>query len=211
MESSCMDIDRIVDYIGGRLSDRKKNLMEEHLSRCDVCLEEFVTANALLQDPGLARLEPVSEETARSALKGINLSKKLARFHAWIKRTLTPNPPLQPGLATVRGGDHGSSSGDYVLITRESGELSMEMCMEKAGDNRFHARAKLIKQAKKTRNVRLTLIKGSDEAIVSRLLKDEDEIMEGLPFGDYRAILTHNGEEKGEYCFEIDGDGLNEK
>ena len=209
MKSRCIEIAVLAKYIEGSLSDKGRDRIEEHLSECDTCLEEFVIANTLLKDHDLIECEPVSEEVALSALKSLSIPKKLKKFYAWITKVLVPDSAGQPAFATVRKPD-AASSVDYISIKKDMNDLQVEMYIEKTEDDKARIRVRVLKDNISARNVRLTLIRQGG-VIVSRLLKKNYVLFEDLPFGSYRFVVEQDALEKGEYLFKINEAGLNEE
>lgn len=209
MKSTCMEIDVLAGYIEGRLSDKDRDRIEEHLSECDTCLEELVIADTLLKNHDLIECEPVSEEVALSALKGLNIPKELKKFYAWITKVLVPDSAWQSAFATVRKSD-AASSVDYISIKKDMNDLHVEMYIEKTEDDKAMVRVRVHKDNISARNVRLTLIRQGG-VIVSRFLKEDYVLFEELPFGSYRFVVEQDALEKGEYLFKINEAGLNEE
>ena len=209
MKSRCIEIPVLAKYIEGRLSDKDRDRIEEHLSECDTCLEEFVIANTLLNDHALIECEPVSEKVALSALKSLNIPKELKKFYAWITKVLVPDSAGQSAFATVRKSD-AASSVDYISIKKHMNDLQVEMYIEKTEDDKTRIRVRVHKDNISARNVRLTLI-GQGGVIVSRFLKEDYVLFEELLFGSYRFVVEQDALEKGEYLFKINEAGLNEE
>ncbi|MCP4683361.1 MAG: zf-HC2 domain-containing protein [Desulfobacterales bacterium] len=209
MKSSCMDIEQLDAYIRQRLPDEERDRMEEHLSRCDACLEEFVIGTTLLRDVKLSEWDQASEEEARSLLNGLHLPEKLKTFYAWTKRVI-PDLVLQPDPAFVRNGENAPARTEYILLNKDFNDLHAEMCLEKIRNSQFSIRTKVLKNTQTVKNVRLTLLREGG-AVSSRPLKGLHERFKNLPYGQYRLILAQDAVDKGEYCFKIDDGGLDEK
>ncbi len=209
MKSSCMDIEQLDAYIRQGLSDEERDRMEEHLSRCDACLEEFVIGTTLLRDTELTEWEHASEDAVLSVLNKFDIPEKLKKFHAWTKRVLVPDLVSQPESAFVRNGQNTSARAEYIFLNKDFNDLHTEMCMEKLENSRFSIQTKVLKNTKNAKNVRITLMR-TGGAVSSRPLKGFLERFIDLPYGQYRLILAQDAVEKGEYCFKIDDGGLNE-
>ncbi len=209
MKSSCIDIDFLAGYIKGSLSDEDNEQVEEHLSYCDGCLEEFANATTLLKESEALAWEPVSEENAHSFLKLLNIPGQIKKFYKWISKKLPHDPFLHPGLAPARNGDGEESAVEYIILSKGFGDIHMEIYLEKEEADRFTVRTKAPKGSQMARNVRLAFMRQGG-GVVSRLIKGEDVSFEPFPFGSYRLSLLQDAVEKGEYCFDINEEGLNE-
>ncbi len=179
MKSSCMELDILAMYIKGSLSEQETDRFEEHLSECDVCLEEFVIANKHVRDKDLSEWEPVPEEDALSVLEKVN--NKIKKFYKWIT-ALPSELALNPDFALVRSDT--LSPTDYVRLGKNMDDLQTDMYVEKTADNKVCIHARVRKENAIAKNVRLTFT-GQENSIVSRLLKGDYELFENLSFGSY--------------------------
>ncbi len=202
---SCTELGMLAKYIRGSLSKKDMDRLEEHISVCDACLEEFVVANSIMRDKELSEWEPVSKEAALSLLDVLN--NKIRHFYEWIT-ALPSELMLTPDFAPVRS-DAGSPV-DYVYLSKHMGELQTEMYVEKTAHDKVCFHARVFKENLGAKNVRLTFIRDED-AIVSRLLKDDYELFENMLFGSYCLTVRQNAMEKGSYHFEILPEGVGEK
>ncbi len=202
MKSSCMELDVLAMYIKGSLSEQETDRFEEHLSECDVCLEEFVIANKHVRDKDLSEWEPVPEEDALSVLEKVN--NKIKKFYKWVT-ALPSELALNPDFALVRSDT--LSPTDYVRLGKNMDDLQTDMYVEKTADNKVCIHARVHKENAIAKNVRLTFT-GQENSIVSRLLKGDYELFENLSFGSYRLTVAQNAIEKGNHVFEISEQGI---
>ena len=221
MGTGCIDFDILVDYITGNLTDKKRDRVMEHISRCDNCLENIASATRIMGDndlnkwelmPGkeaLVVLEKVNVNLLRSSPKQPYLKPETVKkkFLEWV-RGLTPDFSLQYGFARAPGFSNASFT-DHICIKKIFSNLHTDIFMEKC-DDRFCVQIKIHEKNKMAKNVRVTLTREGGGS-VSRLVSDGYKLFEDLPFGSYQLVLAQKLLKKGSYLFAINKEGIYEK
>lgn len=212
MKMSCPNEERLVDYLGGRLSEEDSSQLEAHLSECTDCLEALVVAKNMVADMDRFRLESVPESVTETAVKlvlsqhaespGIveRLGRSIKEMASRLSDTLRgPWGVLQP--VPIRGSETCDSE-DFVCHTVSFKGIKTEIEIEKAGDSKAHIRVKSAEPTRRIRVIRVTLKEG-DREIASYPLEGDYVLFEDIPFGHYAISLAENGAQLGTYHFEI--------
>lgn len=214
MKTRCPDEERLADYLEGRLSEKEKSQVEEHLAWCDICLEGLAVTSRLMQDRDQFELDPVSNEvteaavrsvTSRTAITQDSLMEKLkgsvSNIGSAISEVLCPKQGGQPAL--VRGSKTVVSD-DFVCLNVSFEEIETEIEIEKTGNSSAHIRVKPHKAGKYRGILRITLKQGKRE-VASYLLDGLYVLFEDIPFGHYSISLAKKGVSLGTYIFEVKG------
>ena len=69
MRTRCPDEERLADYLEGRLSEKERSHVEEHLAECEICLEGLAVITRLVQDRDRFELDHVSNEVTEAAVR----------------------------------------------------------------------------------------------------------------------------------------------
>jgi len=214
MKRSCPDVERICDYLEGRLNDNGRSKIEEHLSECETCRQEFIIGKGLVRG-GDSELDPVPDKVTRAALSLVNshalipdspFSEKFGRFFSEICSMVIDlfHPALwrRWGLATIRGSRKVVSE-DLVHISRRFRDIETDIEIERVDESRAHIRVKLYGSNGDGGGIRVTLKRGERE--VSSCLPDNrgHVLFEDIPFGRYNLYFTKDRIALGIYPFEI--------
>lgn len=214
MRTRCPDEEQLADYLEGRLSEKERSHVEEHLAGCEICLEGLAVTSRLVQDRDRFELDPVSNEvteaavrlvTSRTAITQDSLMEKLkgsvSNIGSAISDVLCPRQGRRPAL--VRGSKTVVSN-DFVCLKVSFGEIETEIEIEKTGSSSAHIRVKPQKAGKYRRVLRITLKQGKRE-VASYLLDGLYVLFEDIPFGHYSISLAKKGVPFGTYIFEVKG------
>ncbi len=211
METSCIDMDTLADYLAGNISAEEKERVECHLSECDECREDFVIANTLLRDDTLSPREAVPQTTSQSLWEQIR--EKISTLCEW-SLALPSEVSGQPwfdwiGTAqAVRSGN--SSPLEYALMSRDVDDLRAEIFVEKTAPDTADIIIRVLRDGEDAQNVRLILIQ-KGIPLVSRLMNSNSTHLRNLAFGTYRLAFAQNALEKGELFLTISEAGIDEK
>jgi len=216
MKTKCPDEEWLADYLEGRLSEKERSHVEEHLAGCEICLERLAVTSRLVQDRDRFELDPVSNEvteaavrlvTSRTAITQDSLMEKLkgsvSKIGSAISDVLCPNQGHGWQPAPVRGSKTVVSD-DFVCLNVSFEEIETEIEIEKTGSSNAHIRVKPHKAGKYRRVLRITLKQGKRE-VASYLLDGLYVLFEDIPFGHYSISLAKKGVPFGTYIFEVKG------
>jgi hypothetical protein len=221
MGTGCIDFDTLVHYITGNISDKKRDRVMEHISRCDNCLENIASATRIMGDNDLDRWEAMPEKEALVVLEKVKMNLLSSspkqpgfkpetvkeKFLEWV-RGLTPDFSLQYGFARAPGLSDAPFT-DHICIKKTFGDLRADIFMEKC-DDKFCVQIKVYKDNKMAKNARVTLTREGGGS-VSRLASEGYKLFEDLPFGSYQLVLAQKLLKKGSYLFAINKEGIHEK
>lgn len=214
VKNSCPDEETLAAYLEGLLPETERSQTEEHLSACDLCLEELMDARPLVNGVyGLDSILAPSEVTHAAVnlvnLQSVNWYRSLwfklnQRIRALHMRGLSPFYSVSSGglqISTVRGNER-TALIDVIHIHRNFKGLETDIEIEKVGERKAHIRIRLSDGHGNEKEVRITLKKGERE-FFSSLLRDGYVLFEDLRFGRYSLTFTRNGITVGIYPFEI--------
>ena len=212
MDRNCLKDEEFIDYLEDRLPDRDRSRAEQHLSECDVCLEEVVAARGIVRGRDPAEFDPVPEEVTKRAIKaiqgleGYSLLEKISGFpkeifskwfesfkgfFSWRSLRLAPVRSIKTVV-----------SDDLILIKKSFPDLNAEIEIEKVEHDKARIWVKVPKEKEQKNPLRVSLLKNGRE-LSSYLVNDSGVFFEDLPFSHYVLLFTRNGLEVGEYSFEI--------
>ncbi|MCP4346535.1 MAG: zf-HC2 domain-containing protein [Desulfobacterales bacterium] len=196
MKFQCIDTDLLDRYIDGFLPEQEKDQTEKHFLECDKCLERFVIAKELLEDPELTEYKPSFTDIAQTVLQ--NIKEAVWRFFEWL-----PNLSIPEWASAVRSAAHSS-----VFVIKEMDDLRTEVFVQKIKDDKARIFIKVFKDNKSAQNVNLKFGKKGRRPREELLLGDNVFTNEELAFGIYNLIVEQNDMEKGTCVFEINNKGL---
>ncbi len=196
MKSACMEIKMLARYIEGSLSDEERDQTEQHLSLCDRCRKEMVSAYDLMKDSDLSEWEPASDEQVRSVLNSLDVTGRFRKAYEWITSQLTAGMPQAEFQVREM---HETLFAEYQEFTEDIDGLQTVFHIEKAGEDKINIRIRVLKDNLKAQNIRLIFTRQGSGS-VSRPLKEDYAFFEELPFGLYRFTLKQHALEKGT-CF----------
>jgi len=210
MTSSCIDIDSFIAYFTQKLSKKDREILENHLSCCDHCLEILATTTQVLDDETLSHWETISETRAQATLNKITEKiQKIKEFYQWSKEQLPPlwiKPSLQPAMVSVRS-ENEIFPTEHIFIQRAMNGLYTEMYIERSDDQLVSIKVRVLQDKKIAPRVCI-IMERKGEGPSARALKHHYVSFNDLPFGQYRLNLEQDSVDKGEYIFEINEKGL---
>jgi hypothetical protein len=208
MKTTCPDEERLADYLEGRLSGDERAEIEEHLSDCEMCLEEFMVARNLTRHEDRYKMDSVPSKVTQAALHLVNGTGSIASkgFKRLIKGLrsrssglLSPAPWVAWRLAPIRSAGRAVPKG-LIHLRKTFKGVEVEIEIEKTGKNKTLIRVKLPEDARQMKDVRVTLKKDERE-ISSYLLNRGYVVFEDILFGHYRISFSRGGVMLGEYLF----------
>ena len=207
MKSGCIETVKLYDYITGRLSKQDALSVEAHLADCELCLEQFVTVQALMEDKDLVKNSVQSNEVGAPIINALLAGAK--RFLEW-----AVEPPLEPALA-LRDGAVKSTFGcdlpsNYVTVSKKFGRLSAEMTFKKTNQNAFDLKFKLAGACDADAQFCLILEREKDK-FDARILEETQAEFTNLSFDRYHLVLELSETPCGQFSFEITQDGIYEQ
>lgn len=210
----CADVRTLADYIEGRLSEDEKEQVEEHLSTCDKCLEEFVFAHSLLNDSELMETasEPCTPEFRVHLHPASVFQEVRDRVKQKISDWLTELPlPIWLGQYEAVRSPEVPLSGS-MLIKKKINNFHTEMFIRHTEKDKVRMWISVFKDSRPARNVSLTLIR-EGEIPFARILNRDCVCFDRQRFGSFRIAIGHDAETAFEntYSFEISPAGFYEK
>jgi hypothetical protein len=214
MKTLCPDEEMFVDYLEGRISNDERTGIEEHLSDCDTCLEEFIVAGNLERAEEGFQSDPVPAGVTQAALHVINsqtltpsgllierFKRSIKDLYAWLSIFFNPAIWRGWGFSQIRGSKKVVYK-DLIRLKKIFREIEAEIEIEKKGEDRTLIRVRLEGDIRNKEDVRATLKKG-DREISSNLFNRGYAVFEDVPFGHYSITFSRNGVILGEYFFKI--------
>nr|WP_319395667.1 zf-HC2 domain-containing protein [uncultured Desulfobacter sp.] len=207
MKPGCIETVKLYDYITGRLSKRDALSVEAHLADCDLCLEQFVTVQALMEDKDLVEDSVQNKEVGAPIINALLAGAK--RFLEW-----AAEPPLEPALALRDGAVKSTFGGDlpsnYLKVAKNFDNLSAEMIFKKTEQNAFDLQFKLAGAWEDDAQFCLILERKKDQ-FDARILENTRAEFTNLSFDRYHLVLELNEKSCGQFSFEITQDGIYEQ
>lgn len=207
MNPGCIETAKLYDYITGQLSEQEARNVEDHLADCDICLDQFVTAQALLEDGDLMENSVSIKEVGAPIIKALLAGTK--RFLEW-----TVEPLVQPAFAirdsAAENTFEGNSPSNYLKVIKSFGWLSGEMAFKKTKQNAFDLQFKLVGTFESNSRFCVILERQKDK-FDARILEGAKAEFTNLSFDRYHLVLEKNEEPCGKFFFEITQDGIYEQ
>lgn len=207
MKPGCIETVKLYDYITGRLSKQDALSVEAHLADCDLCLEQFVTVQALMEDKDLVDNSVQSQEAGPPIIDALLAGAK--RFLEW-----AVEPPMEQAFAlrdsAVQETFLGEVPSNYLKVSKKFGSLSAEMTFKKTKQNAFDLQFKLAGVCEDDAQFCLILEREKDQ-FDARILEDARAEFSNLSFDRYHLVLELSEEPCGQFSFEITQDGIYEQ
>lgn len=207
MKPGCIETVKLYDYITGRLSKQDALSVEAHLADCDLCLEQFVTVQSLMEDKDLLENSAQIKEVGAPIINTLLAGAK--RFLEW-----AVEPPLKPAFtlrdSAVQETFVGERPSNYLKVAKKFGSLSAEMTFKKTKQNAFDLTFKLAGACEDDAQFCLILEREKDK-FDARILEDARAEFSNLSFDRYHLVLELNEKSCGQFSFEITQDGIYEQ
>lgn len=207
MKPGCIETIKLYDYVTGRLSKQEDLSVEKHLADCDLCLEQFVTVQSLMEDNDLVENSVPGKEVGAPIINALLSGAK--RFMEW-----AVEPPLEPALALRNSAVKSTFGGDlpsnYLKVAKNFGNLSAEMIFKKTKQNAFDLKFKLVGACEDDARFCLILEREKDK-FDARILEGARAEFTNLSFDRYHLVLELNEKSCGQFSFEITQDGIYEQ
>ena len=215
MKNICPQEELLADYLEDRLGIDERSGIESHFSECSRCLDEFLTANSIVQNRQNLAPDPVPEHVTEAAVKLV--AKRISRPQGSYKPRSYPlfykiysrfseHIKLmrfnKNRYALVRG-SRMSESSDFYRVRKMFKDIVTEIEIEKADLQIATIRVTLINGFGNENDYRLTLRNRKNREIASHRISDKFAIFENIPFGHYSLAFIKNGEKIGTYSFQI--------
>ena len=214
MNNTCLKDEKIIDYLEDRLPVTDRSRAEQHLSECDVCLEEVLAAKGIVRGGSLSEFEPVPEEVTQRAIKAVqdfqehSLLEKISAFlkenlSGWFESFMELWSWRSLGFAPVRSSKRVVSE-DLILIKKSFPDFNAKIEIEKSGDDKARIWVTVTEENGPKNPLRVSLFKDGRE-MSSHLLNGSGALFEDIPFSHYTLLFIRDGLKAGEYLFEIKG------
>jgi hypothetical protein len=215
MKIKCLNEELLADYLEDRLNVDERSSIETHFSSCKRCLDEFLTANSMLQSRQYLEADPVPGHVTEAAVKrvaqlvsrpGGALKERDYPFFQKIPSRISEHIKLimfnKNRFAPVRGSGL-SETGDSYRVRKMFQEFVAEIEIEKTGHQIAVIRVTLMDGFGVESDIRVTLQNGNQREIGSYPMSANFAIFENIPFGHYSLIFMQNKHKIGNYNFEI--------
>ncbi len=209
MSTECLQPDVISGYIDGRLSAAAAEAVETHLLACDDCLEELALAGVVVAEFEKTAREPAPGTVVQGLLEKIR--GKMESFFQWSRELAPPDWMLSYGTAAVRGSRQAGLSVGSVFVRKGMDDLQTEMFLTRTRDDNVSISVKVFEGGKDASNVCLTLLRNGKSPLARFMNRKRYEVFDKLHYGTYNLILEQKAKRKGNFLFQIDGNGFYEK
>ena len=221
MKQFCPNDIILARFLENRLPDNEKDLLINHLSQCEKCLEKIAEASQLLQDNDVMQWEaiPVSDEKARSVLartqyrqstmkdiitKNVNMLKSRVNsiataFHDW-KNQFSIKGNAQFAFVPVRS-DSTELLDERDVVVKHFDAISLQFRLISQKSKHYTIQVKPVKKDHSFDQARLYLKHDDGRLISTRPLMVEPIVFESLVDGNYIIEIICNTEK---ITFEID-------
>jgi hypothetical protein len=207
MNSTCVNIQMISDYLSGNLDEQSVAAMELHLADCCRCREQVGLSQEILQDSELIAASTLTESQAEQIVDKLQLSPSFFQtcktgIHA-IQKTIqnkwhdfknqrsvgmTPNFAFAP--VNVRSGETWDRSVKRLRIPLHDNYI--DCVIQEAGKGHCHLYLKVVPAEGKIENCRLMLTDVTGKSR-SRLSNNCEIQFENIPCGECHLKLFQDG------------------
>lgn len=171
LEGTCPGPEAVAAYIEGHVNRRQRDELEAHLAGCDLCLEEVVRCSEPYREPAVA---PAPQSPVDIVIGFIGNTVKTIRRRADIR--IMEMPDMMPARSGLR------KAPAFAMFSRNFGELSAEVQVEKLDDNTGEIRVVALRENRPADGVRVTLIQDGRE-LHSSVTEAGRALFEGVEFG----------------------------
>jgi len=218
----CPGEEILADYIEGRLEDKQRRSIENHLSTCDRCLQTIVVANSMYTDYDCYEFQEVPEYVTQTIIQNFISQKdklwnimltRARRFWEQFKISLADYGMLffsDLQLAPVRRGTRVVHARNQSRRRKAFDRLKTDIEIQKTGDNQARIKIQIKRSADEIDKIRVILLKRKldispviDREIASDILHDNSVLFENIPFDHYNLTFTRDGVTLGRYLFQI--------
>jgi hypothetical protein len=207
MNSKCVNIQMISDYLAGNLDEHSVASIEYHLAECSQCREQVLLSQEMIQDTALIAESSLTESQADQIIKDLRLTPGLKETCAtgiqtvkkavqkkWyaLKDQLTVG--LSPDLAfapvNVRSGEAMDKSVKRLRIPLHDNNI--DCVIQKAGKAHCHLYLKVVPLTGKVNHCRFLLTDANGKSR-SRLSSNCEIQFDNIPCGECHLKLFHDG------------------
>ncbi len=218
---SCFDPVKTAAYISGQAAGQEKEAFEDHISRCDDCLEDFIFISRMLKETPDRNPGPVSSAEAARVLKELGIHQphpngkpqfeKIADFFKrglqYLADTFTP---MQPALQRSSKAHSPCKNTDTNLILRKNfNDLDVIVHSENKADGVFNLIVTAPDGYEKLVSVTLENTDIDDDDYRS-FMKDS-ELFESKPSANYKLYLKRKNQTEEMIYFSVDQSGIHEQ
>jgi len=203
----CPGEEALADYLGNRLPAAAQQALEQHLCRCDICLEAVIAGAALPQKQDRESITAIPDSAIQKALSRIGaegigpLSALWTRLAAICRSLVNSLTEIiffkQPAAAHVRG-NRRVISPNLVVIEKTFEEIQLEIEIEKTGEPTANIKVRDISPDAGARvdGIRVNILKDSRE-IASFITAGGEALFENITFGEYTITVQHGDKRLG--------------
>jgi len=197
----CPGEETLADYLGNRLPAAAQQALEQHLCRCDICLEAVISGAALTEEEVPESITAIPCSAIQKVLSRIGAEGTRPLPALWTRlaavcRSLVNSLAeiiffKQPAAAHVRGNKR-IISRNLVVIEKTFKEIELEIEVEKTGERTANIKVRAISPDAGARvdGVRVNILKDSRE-IASFITAGGEALFENITFGEYTITVQH--------------------
>jgi len=190
-EGTCPGPEAVAAYIEGRADRRQRDELEAHFAGCDLCLEEVVLCSEPYSEPAVA---PAFQSPVDIIIGFIGDTVKAIRRRTDIR--IMEMPDMVPARSGLR------KTPAFAMFSRNFGDLSAEVQVEKMDDNTGEIRVVALRENRPADGIRVTLIQDGRE-LYSSVTEAGRALFEDVEFGRLVVRLGQGGEAIGEIGLSI--------
>jgi len=222
MKSMCPNEEILVDYIEGRLQGKEKRNIENHLSKCDCCLETIVIVNSMNTEYENFEFQEVPEFVTQTLIQQvINQKDKLWNILCTRTRRLIERMKKHFsdfGIIFWTEWQFAPIRGARVVLAKNQSRrrkafdhLKTDIEIQKTGDNVAQIKIQVKRSGPEVEKIRVILLKRKldygapiiDREIASDIIGENSVLFENIPFDHYKLTFTRDGVTLGRYLFQI--------
>lgn len=207
MNSKCVDIQMISDYLAGNMDEQSVASIESHLADCSRCREQVLFSQEMIQDSALIAESSLTESQANQIIKDLRLQPGLIESCATGIQTLKKavqkkwyalkdqwidgmSPDFAFAPVNVRSGEAIDKSVKRLRIPLHDNHI--DCVIQKAGKSHCHLYLKVVPIKGKVNHCRFLLTDINGESR-SRLSSNCEIQFDNIPCGECQLKLFHDG------------------
>jgi len=211
MNSKCINIQTIADYLSGNLREQSVENLELHLAGCSRCRELVVLSKEMIDDPELMPSSTMSESEASQIIENLPLSpgivesvkKRVQNIKHHVQDQwrdfkdqwqLGVSPNLAYAPVSVRSGMPPKDLPKRLSVPLFDHRI--DFVILPAGNESCHLHMKVISDSDESKSCRIILTDATNNT-TSRMSENCEMLFENIPCGECQLQLFQNGQPAG--------------